>query len=360
MAWLSMDEFYLFWLIPSIVSFILSSLMALNIFLVPELRTRIYQRFLAVLALTDIVKTSSWFIAFKYTAPYSVCTVQEYWFQFGAMSQALAAVLICAVAYYTVSCRQIPSMSRLFVYIAVLFSCSILSLAINIGFKTGRLFCSHSYSGFYEKHFRTELYVYSLSSLFPIMVTVFVNLASYFAISNKFRKMNVVLNLSTSHAPLHVLVYRLRAYPVIFSMCYIPLLAIYITTTSTGDFSLALGGLAAICVSSLGSAMSLNYFYYQKTLSPFVENIIYFWKPLLSTAAAEAALHGTLPLDYFSDNQYGSDQDGTTVTEPMLGSSYEEDNDQVTITRYFPSIDMSESNSTIRTVSTAKHLLTVD
>lgn len=331
--------------------------MALNIFLVPELRSRIYQQFLVVLALTDLIKTSSWFLDSKYVAPYSVCVVQEYWFQFGSITQALSAVLICVVAYYTVCYRQVPSRTRLITSVGFLLLLSFLSLALNIGFKTGRLFCSHSYSGFYEHHLKTELYVYSITSLFPILFTVLINLASYFAISNKFRKMNVVLNLSASEAPLHVLVYRLRAYPVIFSACYLPLLGIYITTASTGDFSIILGGAAAVCVSSLGSAMALNYFYYQKTLSPFVESIVYFWRPLLKLAAAEAALRGEAPLSYYSDAREGVDE-GTT--EPMLGSTCGDDEDQITFTRYFPSIDMSEQSTLGRTVASGKELLTVD
>ena len=330
--------------------------MLLNIFLVKELRTRIYQQFLAVLAIADLIKTSSWFLSLKYTAPYNICAVQEYWFQFGGLAQALTAVLICFVSYYVVFRRKVPRERQVLMYFLYMLGFTILSFSVNIRYKTARLFCSGTYSGFYEEHFITELYIYSFTSLFPIMGSVLLNLISYFAISNRFRKMNVVMNLKASNSPLHVLVYRLRAYPVIFSICYIPLLCTYIATTIAGDFSLVLGSTAAVGMSSLGAAMSINYFYYQKTLSPFVEKCVFFWRACSCGADSDKTRERQANLSYYP----GDDN----LSEPALGYYSDEENDQLTFTRYYPSIDMnSEEEATFRTQSSGddtRFLLTVD
>lgn len=360
---LSLSQFYYFWLVPSVASFILSFLMALNIFLIPELRSRIYQQFLVLLAITDLIKTGSWFLGPKYTSSYEICSTQEYVFQCGSLAQALVASMICSVAYSTVNYRQVPSTRRLLLHCALLSIILVASVALNIKYRSSRLFCCHEYSGFYEDHFKTELYVYSFANLFPILATVILNLFTYFAISNRFRKMNVVLNLRESEAPLHVLVYRLRAYPIIYSSCYMPLLVMYLFATSTGEFSLELGSVAALCVSSLGSAVSINYFYHQKTLAPIVESVVYFWRPLYSMTAQEVARNVEVPLGYtYSDDR----RYGNALTEALF-SSTDGENEQVTVTRYFPSIDGTLATGGLETITSGnrrrhddEYLLTVD
>lgn len=323
------------------MSFSLSLLMALNIFLVKELRSRVYQQLLVLLAITDLIKTSSWFLGPKYMSPYEICSVQEYIFQFGSLAQALVAALICSVAYLTVAHRQVPSTPRLMLYLGGLLLVLIVSVSLNIAFRTSRLFCGQAYSGFSESHFRTELYIYSIGILFPILSTVVLNLGTYLAINRRFKRMNVVLNLSESDAPLHILVYRLRAYPIIYSACYMPLLLIYITTTSMGQFSRPVGAIAAMCVSSLGSAVSLNYFFYQKTLAPSIKTFVSIWKPLLvgDSSSGRCVQQG----DRYNSEVYDGNE--TVLTDPMLGGTDDDYNDQITFSRYFPSIDMTEPST---------------
>ena len=82
-------KLYLAWLIPSAISF-LSSIAVLYYILVlkPNLRKQLFHQLTVALAVADLVQSGNWFADVKYSAPYSTCSVMEYFLQAGTLFKA--------------------------------------------------------------------------------------------------------------------------------------------------------------------------------------------------------------------------------------------------------------------------------
>jgi hypothetical protein len=270
MSLINWENYYLFWMIPSVFSFLLSALMALNILMIPALRSRVYQQLLAVLALSDLVKSGSWLIGVKYREPYLHCAIQEYLFQAGSLAEALCVVLICAVLIYTVSVRKTPTYRIISSLVAL--SCSVLfiCLSLNIYYRTAGIFCGSVYSGLSAPSLPTEVYVYLLSFLLVTFICISIHLLSYIWITWFVKRLRLDWESVGQLEQMNILASRLRAYPLIFGANYVPLVIALVLP----GIHLSLAIITAICASSTGALISLNYFYYQKTIAPFIVSFV--------------------------------------------------------------------------------------
>lgn len=244
--------------------------MALNILLVPSLRSRVYQQLLAALALADLVKSGSWLIGVKYREPYLHCAIQEYLFQAGSLAEALSVVLICAVLIYTVYVRKTPTPQIISTLVALSLSILLICMSLNIYYRTAGIFCGSVYSGISAPSLPSEVYVYLLSFLLTTFICVSINLLSYIWITWFIKRLRLDWESVGQCEQINILASRLRVYPLIFGANYIPL----VTSLVLPGIHLSLAIITAVCASSTGALVSLNYFYYQKTVAPFIVSMM--------------------------------------------------------------------------------------
>jgi hypothetical protein len=304
---ISIFEFYFFWMIPSAISFSLSFAMAMNILMLPELRRRLYQQLLAILAITDMIKSISWLLGPKYSAPFDLCAVQEYLFQFGSLSQALVTILICVVATYTVSYSRAIVDKMVYVGFLVTFSIALISLIIAVYHRTAILFCNSNFDDIYGGTQRKLLF-YIISNLIPKLLCVPINLCFVMAISRKLHLMNIKIMYDNTDSQLSVLVKRLQIYPVYFSIGYIPLISILLYHLFTGNFSIPLAAFAAVFNSSIGSIVSINYFYHHSASLPlfqWIRSMVGF--SVKDSSLAAPILNSQHDSTYRQTNMFGSE-----------------------------------------------------
>ena len=265
-----------------------------------EHRGRIYQQLIFIIAITDIVKSGSWLIGTKYDEKYNHCATQEYLFQFGALAQALTTVLICGIAVYTVIRRNVPSKHRV-LYSVLLLSVILVGLiSASIINRTATLFCLNENETIYEKgeNGQQEIITYLITFGVSIHLCIIFDIICYIII---FDRIEMLAQNNHTGQRLWMLVTRLKAYPIIFVMCYVVNTALFIQVLIDGHFYDPLIYPAAALVASTGSFIALNYFYYQRKIAPLLWFFFKYLRPKPSELTSNLLADSEQPATNWSD-----------------------------------------------------------
>lgn len=330
------DAIFLLSIVPSLVSLVFSGAMLFNILTSKELRMRIFQQLLAVLAFTDFIKCGSWLFGNKYDADTDLCYFQEYMFQLGAVAQTITTTVICGVALVTVKRGTVPSHASIINAGRVVVVLLVIMIALSINYKTARLFCDFSSSRFGLVADNYPLLGLTFLYLLPIYLSVFLDVVIAAEIHRSLKWSRVpALQANAGAATLKTFVTRLQVYPLIIATCNIVDTIFVGILAYSGNDHKWFGAPAALFMSCTGIFITVNYFYYQRTLSPACEKI-----------ASKFRCRG-----YISSEQINSNPDSsifyttgvTTTTELEMRDS-----------------GAGQRNSSVSTVATDVRIMSVD
>jgi hypothetical protein len=243
------DWAYLYFLVPSIVSFLLSAyVIAKNLWDYENMKKSFHQ-LTTTIAFFSAVQCISWFHA-RYEEETTMCRVQEYIFQFGTMNEAFTAVVICNVIYQTIRHGRAPTWKNKSTMIW--FGVANLCFLVSCSFNTARIFCP-----FNRQH---ELAVSNLTK----NSFVFVPLMGYFvfyllpiAVCWAFTafysfQSSVYADLLAANS-ITTVARQLRLYPVMLAVCMFPLSTFFLIVVITGEEVHPLLYVGALLTSSSGA-----------------------------------------------------------------------------------------------------------
>lgn len=275
-------EAYLCWAIPSLVGFVLNSVVLANILYSPSLRNKYYQQWCGLLALCNILGASAWLMGPKYSQnifPRILCVIQEYMFLLASLWQAVISLFICYVALCAVVWRAAPSSTRLFIILgSSMFACIIL-IAGCVYFKTAGLFCSNDVGDLYSNgKWTQEFLMYVSLFIVPIMFTVLLEFV-LFVITYRRIKLGLATNSKSeaeNNYKTQMLLFtkRMLAYPGIFIFAWSVNIVSIVHSIATRSFNVALGFAGGLFIASYTVLVGLNYFYFQQTYAPFLVHLM--------------------------------------------------------------------------------------
>lgn len=212
---------YLFIVIPSALSIVSCLLLVGRVLGSASLRTRIYHRLSAALAVTQIIMFSSWMMGNKYDAPIAICKAQDYIFQTGQLSGTATITIVNSYVFYVLYMTTLPS-EKVFNYCyASIMALCVVFMIVAIGADTAALFCGNDQSSpFSSDNFdhgsRVKKITMKCTYLYPLILMLVINVAfSCYCVSQLviFQKGNNILR------PLLV---RLFTFTIVVLICGLP------------------------------------------------------------------------------------------------------------------------------------------
>lgn len=218
---------YYFWLIPSIISCSLSSiLLVLRLF---TLREKKLISFIQItFALADIFQCIPWFFGSIYSTTEDrleskLCTLQEQMFRFGILTKCLiASIVVGALTHYSLS-KQTLRIDKILPPALIIVCYTMASYGVGVVLNSDAIACRnlHAYN---ISDLRDDELVYILSFLLPIFVFCFVNFLSFVATfySSYVKDASIVSAIMTPHHD------RVAIYTLISWIAYTPALLFFL------------------------------------------------------------------------------------------------------------------------------------
>jgi hypothetical protein len=220
---------YYFWLIPSIFSCFLSTLLLFFRFL--NLKNLRWIGFLQVIfALADLLQCIPWFFGSIYSNTEdrtdnknSLCEIQESLFKIGILTKCLlSSISTAALAHYIYS-KQSLQISKILPPALVLVFYTIVTLITNLLLRGDEIACYDLHDFDLETMSRQQ-WTYVFCYLLPIFVFCFINFLSYaLTIYSKISVDTSIVNaIMTPHSD------RVAAFTLISWMAYLPALLFFL------------------------------------------------------------------------------------------------------------------------------------
>jgi hypothetical protein len=287
-----------------------------------------FQRLSALLAMTDLLQSGSWFLGDKYRQGYHMCAVQEYIFQFGAVSKAFVTVIICGLALYiTKYTRSPPKMGLQLVTMGVLLI-PMVALCISISLKTSRVYCTYEGSLSYkDSSSQTQLAVlaYSMTIIVPVYLCVILDTIFSGLLFHRVRGLDATAAIDTigrgsitnspnsERAQLYGMVIRMQLYPIIVVLSWLPNSFLYILANAYGIKPMFLRITAVVSLACSGIGISMNYFYHQRTYPPFIHRLFGFANPIERQSILHTGGEVESSFGSWSEMEGGSNSSGTVT-----------------------------------------------
>lgn len=251
--------YYYYWLIPSILSFISSVLVLLDVIYFSKriLKNKLtYLEWRTILyTLSDIIQTSTWFLGNRKYHTGNICRVQEYLFEFSTLSKVFLCVMSSAIMSYAVTARKLPDMKiiKLFEYIILVILTLLMTLLIY--YDGSRSLCLLELDGdLTESHNMAFLLAYMIPLGVAFFTTIILTIPSL-----SWRK-------DIAKSVLKTILERLVSLPIIFSICFLPPLILSLIVVTTHHIPPGLYKFTAICVSLSGFIFAVFHFFYFKRI----------------------------------------------------------------------------------------------
>mmetsp|Transcript_34864 Transcript_34864/g.65012 ORF Transcript_34864/g.65012 Transcript_34864/m.65012 type:complete len:386 (-) Transcript_34864:303-1460(-) len=291
---------YLAWLIPSSFSFLASCYVIYYIVVKnPKLRTQVFHQLTILLAIADLIQSGNWFIGVKYTAHYHQCAAQEYLLQLGLVLKATICVVISTVAMYVVRTHKNPQHHIVIKLTALALLVPFGLIICSLYFHSARLYCNTEIPHYNDSSPTTQRSILSYwTTAVYIYLCCGVNILLLSTIEFKLRLIRSTLassavsshsnsrtdstastsnNKSMTSLPSQTapsvntkmmrLVSRLRIYPLIFVVMWMPEVVTLLIILTTGTDQLTLRHVANACGGLIGLATAASYFHYQNPAS---------------------------------------------------------------------------------------------
>jgi hypothetical protein len=221
---------YYFWLVPSIVSCFLSSLLLLVRLRNLNIKKLGWVGFLELLfALADIVQCIPWFFGSIYSnkedrADGNFCSLQETMLEFGVLTKCLiSSIAIATTAYFIFTKKQLHISKFLPPAIALIFYTTA-SFITNLALGGTEVACHNLHDLPIGRRMKRRQWAYFFCFLVPVFVFYFINLMSYLlTIYRSFKEnMTVVNSVMTPHYD------RVATFTLISWMTYVPVLLFFL------------------------------------------------------------------------------------------------------------------------------------
>ena len=276
------QSYYLLWLVFSSISCFMSCLLIANIVLTPRLWGLFFQQLSLGLAVLDVFRykhlqygdvcslsivyldsTSSFFIGNKYGASYSECSWQEYQLQCASLCKAFFTVVICGISMKILKYMKSPTGKELLISIAVVLVVPMACMGVLIYFEASKIYCFEGNDIFDSHHKRPSVRAYLLAFLVPIYLCVILD---FFFYCQSYRMVlnRAHLHGSTDEPALLLIVGKLKVYPLIFAVSWLPRALAITLDLLTGHVFYALWPISVVCIASSGVAVAVQYFRHQQ------------------------------------------------------------------------------------------------
>jgi hypothetical protein len=271
---------YHIWSIASTISFISSLIMLISILKHRVLWGKVFHQLSALLALFDLISTSSWFFGSRDRNNYTICSLQEYMLQGGMIFKGVTSILICYLSHVVVHTLSVPTRKQ--VYLSFLCAVVVGSIIIIIAiiFRSGRIFCTNlDHPG--------GLMIYICTTLAPLFCCAIINLTLYIRM---LLHIQLPDQFATDRQKVLLLdtVRKLRIYPALFSIFLIPEMVAFVLLLF-GVQSHMLFIICAATISSMGTAVAFNYLFLQRGLYQTLSDVII--NRVISSSSATTSNH---------------------------------------------------------------------
>lgn len=336
----SYEKYYILWLVFSSISCAISCLLVLNILLTPRLWGLFFQQLSFALAVFDIIRlkfyllikscsansncysTSSFFVGNKYSAPFSQCSGQEYQLQIGSLLKAFFTVVICGISMNILRRMKSPTQMEIVKAALLVLPVPIACVIVLVKCEASKLYCVKDHKVFESDGKSVAVHAYIWAFLLPIYLCVFLNLLfyyySYWMVVERRNKHG-----TSDEDALFLIVKKLKVYPLIFAVCWLPRAVAVTVDLATGKMFQVLWPLSVICIASSGTAVGIQYFRHQQIfpdvsgLYPISSNSSFF-----SSAASSRWMHSTTTTSVAHNSERPSEGvDMNTVTPESQNDS---------------------------------------
>lgn len=251
------DWSYLYFLIPSIISFCLSSSVIFKVLSDKINLKKKFHQLTLLIAIFDFIQCFSWFLGPRYETETKLCLGQEYLFQIGSLGQGIISVIICTTISQAIQYGRVPSWThKKIIYWIILFPICII---FSIVFNTATMFCP-----FNKQH---ELYHTKLTSDAPIIPHLITYVLAYLFPLLLCCLFTIYYTIISMHSAYHKsdkaiyqVVQQLRLYPIMLTICISPIASYFITIIVAKYDCHPLLFIGAILASSSGLINGLVYF----------------------------------------------------------------------------------------------------
>ncbi len=248
-----MKSYYYYWLIPSLISFLASSCVLVD---VVYLSRRVSKKPLSYLdwrtvlfAIADLVQTSTWFLGDRKDHEGDLCRAQEYLFQASTLSKVFICVVSSGIMSYAVRVRKLPEQQVIkyceFGLVCLLF----VLMSLLIYYDGSRPMCLLTFE---RDLTQTSGLIFLFAFMIPLTLSFFATVIMTFP---------TFVHQDIAKSVLKSILERLLPIPVIFSLCFVPSLILAIVVFTTSHKFPFLFCLTAICASSSGWIFSIFQFF---------------------------------------------------------------------------------------------------
>ena len=215
----------------------------------------------------DIMGTISWCLDDKYgeSTSYEMCCIQEYLFQASNVYKAVITVLISNMALSVAKELKPPKFDAQFIKMTVAaFILTSIVLALSIWLGSANLFCGTS------DNFVNDISYFVVFLTF-IYICVAVNIILYRFIRIRAKLIaqylretnNSSANDGGAEVQILSIVRKLRMYPDVFCLCWLPEVVLVVLYLATGRQMPVINYTAGIMINSSGTMVAACYFYQQ-------------------------------------------------------------------------------------------------
>ena len=250
------DWGYLYFIIPSIISFLFSVIVIFITFSYSNLRKKRFHQLSLLISIFSLFQSLSWFRA-RYERHTTLCHIQEYIFQISTLLQSFTAVIICTTIYHTI--KDGRALKWYNYRMLIWFLIPILSFILSSSLGTAFLFCPFNYqhnlyypnlSQTNSRHFQ-HFIGYICFYLFPMCFSWLLS-AYYSYITSKYASEHFTNKIT-------VIAYQLRLYPIFLALCMFPISTFFFLVIIIDQEIHPLLFIGAILVSSTGTINGIVY-----------------------------------------------------------------------------------------------------
>jgi hypothetical protein len=219
---------YYFWLIPSIISCFLSTILLLvKIRNIKDMR--VVGSLEYIFAVADIVQCVPWFFGSIYSnnedrSPGNLCAIQEAMFQAGLLTKCLISSIGTGKLAYFFYIKKHLHITKILPSAMVLIFYALISFITNIALGGAEVACHDLHDFDVSKRMETRQWAYIFGYLLPIFVFCFLNLVSYFLTlyCSFTENTSVVSSVLTPHSD------RVTTFALISWIAYLPALLFFL------------------------------------------------------------------------------------------------------------------------------------
>jgi hypothetical protein len=189
-------------------------------------------------------------------------------------------VIICGLALFITKYTKSPPREVIKAITLATLLIPIGALLISINLKTARVYCTYEGSLPYkDSSSETQIAVlaYSLTVILPVYLCILLDSLFSILLFLRVRGLDAAetsgASNTTEKAQLNAMVIRMQLYPIIVILSWLPNSFLYILGNAYDIKPMFLRIAAVLTLATSGLAISLNYFYHQRTYPPFIHQL---------------------------------------------------------------------------------------